>query len=70
MDGQNYVIVSIDKNKNGCLVTRSKFLHNTKVSASKFNEDVARQKERDSGHPRGRNYVLEPIGGRRPKSKM
>ena len=36
------------------MVSRSTFLHNTKVSSSKANEDKARSEERDKDHPNGR----------------
>eukprot|EP00957_Ditylum_brightwellii_P002847 218909-Ditylum_brightwellii.AAC.1 len=53
IDEQNYVIVSADNKGNDNLITRSTFLHNTKVSLSKYHENEAMKKERDSGHPRG-----------------
>ena len=53
IDEQNYVIVSTNKDS-GNLVSRSTFLHNTKVSSSKANEDKARSEERDKDHPNGR----------------
>eukprot|EP00957_Ditylum_brightwellii_P079961 6081110-Ditylum_brightwellii.AAC.1 len=53
IDEQNYVIVGIDNKGSGNLRTRSTFLHNTKVSMSKYHEDEVQKKERDSNHPRG-----------------
>eukprot|EP00957_Ditylum_brightwellii_P044965 3410609-Ditylum_brightwellii.AAC.1 len=43
----------MDNKERGRLITRSTFLHNTKVTTSTFHEDQAREKQRDSGHPRG-----------------
>ena len=39
IDNQNYVIVYSDGNTNGKLITKAQFLNNTKLSASKYNED-------------------------------
>ena len=38
IDAQNYVVVYTDSHKNGKLVTKGTFLHNTKLSSSKQNE--------------------------------
>ena len=38
IDEQNYVIVHTDSHKNGQLMTKSTFLHNTKLSSLKYNE--------------------------------
>ena len=49
IDDQNYVIVYTDTHTNGILVTKRTFLHNTKVSTSKYNEmkmhDAKRERE-------------------------
>ena len=45
MDKQNYVIVEIDGE--GQLVTKSFFLHNTKIISSKIGEDKDREKHRN-----------------------
>ena len=39
MDEQNYVVASTSGNKNGSLITRSTFLHYTKITSSKLNEE-------------------------------
>ena len=40
--------------KNGTLVTHETFLHNTKITTSKLNEDKALAMKRDSKPARGR----------------
>ena len=54
IDEQNYVIVKANPKDNGNLITQSNFLHNTKVSGSKINEDAARERSRDNNKPCGR----------------
>ena len=54
IDEQNYVIVNSDGHKNGKFITNGTFLHNTKLTASKFNEDKLRQKKRGNSHAYGR----------------
>ena len=39
IDDQNYIIVSMNDAKNGSLVTKSYYLHNTKIASSKIGED-------------------------------
>ena len=39
IDEQNYVIVHTDSHKNDQLMTKSTFVHNTKLSSSKCNEE-------------------------------
>ena len=43
MDEQNYVTVHTDSHKNGQLMAKSTFLHNTKLS-SKYNEEKLQEK--------------------------
>ena len=38
-DEQSFVVISIDAHKNGSLVIKGTFLHNTKVTTSKINEN-------------------------------
>ena len=52
IDEQNYVVIFVDGK--GQLVSKGQFLHNTKISTSKKNEDDARAKERFISHPQGR----------------
>ena len=52
IDEQNYIVVYFD-NKCGSLVTKATFLHNTKVSSSKINEEKEKKKH-DKGYPQGR----------------
>ena len=54
IDEQNSVVVFSDGHKNGVLITKTSFLHNTKLSASKSNEDKQMKSKRESFHPRGR----------------
>ena len=53
IDQQNYSVVSMS-GRDGKLVTKSNFLHNTKVSSSKIREDTDREARRDKKHPQGR----------------
>jgi hypothetical protein len=46
IDAQNYVIVYTNGQKNGQLVTKGTFLHNTKLSSSKKNEEQALEKKK------------------------
>lgn len=52
VDEQNYTVVKV--NNAGQLVTRTEFLANTKVSSSKYNEDLAMKKRKDDNRIRGR----------------
>ena len=45
IDEQNFVIVYTDTHTNGVLVTKKTFLHNTKITTSKINEDKDRIKK-------------------------
>jgi len=58
IDEQNYVVVCTYEDKNGKLITKSQFLHNTKVAGSKHNEDKAREGSRESSRPQGRMISL------------
>jgi hypothetical protein len=58
IDEQNFVIVNVDGQRNGALVTKSQFLHNTKVVSSKINEDKAKENMRGNDHPQGRAISL------------
>ena len=53
IDEQNYVVVNV--NGEGQFVTKSKFLHNTKVASSKIAEDKKRQS--DNGKNQGRILI-------------
>ena len=62
IDETNYIIVGANGSKHGSLVTHGTFLHNTKISSSKINEDKALQKKRDKDHARGRGIgVMEML---------
>ena len=52
IDEQNYVVIYVDGK--GQLVTKGQFLHNTKITTSKKNEDDFREKDRFRNHPQGR----------------
>ena len=54
IDEQNYVVVKANPKDSGQLITQSNFLHNTKVTGSKLNEDLARQRSKDKDKPVGR----------------
>ena len=54
IDEQNSVVVYADSHKNGVLVSKASFLHNTKLSASKINEKKLINSKRESFHGRGR----------------
>ena len=54
IDEQNYVIVSTDSQQSGKLVSRAYFLHNTKVTTTKINEDKLKEKNRMKFHVQGR----------------
>ena len=58
IDEQNFVIVYADGNKNGVLITKKSFLHNTKLSASKHNEDKARKSQKERGTPNGKALAI------------
>ena len=45
-DEHNYVIVHTDTHKNGKLMTKSAFLHNSKPLTLKFNENKSREKNK------------------------
>ena len=55
LDEQNYIVVMVNPETNGQLVTVARFLHNTKVQTTKVNEDKSRQKrDRKGRYPEGR----------------
>ena len=55
LDEQNYIVVMVDPETNGQLVTVARFLHNTKVQTTKVNEEKSRQKrDRKGRYPEGR----------------
>jgi predicted GIY-YIG superfamily endonuclease len=54
LDEQNYVVMKTDSYKNGCLIKKSVFLHNTKVSTTKINEESERNASKDAKLPQGR----------------
>ena len=54
IDEQNYVIISTDVHKNGVLKTREEFIHNSKISSSKYFEDAMKEHRKDKNRPRGR----------------
>jgi predicted GIY-YIG superfamily endonuclease len=54
IDDQNYVIVYVDIQTGKSLMTKAAFLHNTKVTSSKINEDKERGKKKENGYPQGR----------------
>ena len=54
IDEQNCVIIYTDAHKNGILMSKAQFLHNTKLSASKMNEEKLLNMKRESSHQRGR----------------
>ena len=58
LDQTNYVVVRTHPNDKGMLLTKSQFLHNTKISSSAFNENKARENSRDSKHNNGRAIML------------
>ena len=53
IDQQNYSIVSMN-GRDGKFITRSNFLHNTKVSSSKIQEYLKREARREHKYPQGR----------------
>ena len=46
-DDQNYVVVSMNGDKKGSLVTKYHFLYNTKIASSKMAEDEIKKSKRD-----------------------
>ena len=58
IDEQNYVVVSVHQNANGKLVTKSSFLHNTKISRSAHNENELCKVSREYSRPQGRAISL------------
>ena len=58
IDEQNRVIIGCDAHRNGVLTSQSTFLHNTKVTTSKINEEKALSQQRNKNHPKGRAISL------------
>ena len=58
LDQQNHVIVKSHPNDIGTLMSRSRFLHNTKISTSAYNEKKIMDKDRYKNHPSGRKISL------------
>ena len=54
IDEQNYVIICTDSQQNGKLVSKAYFLHNTKVSTTKINEDKVKEQNKKNFHVQGR----------------
>ena len=54
----NYVVVSVHQNTNGKLVTKSSFLHNTKISRSAHNENELHKLSHEYSRPQGRAISL------------
>ena len=61
LDLQNYVVVKSHQHDQGHLISRSQFLHNTKIGSSYFNENEKLKKSRDFKLPRGRAISLFQI---------
>jgi len=58
LDQANYVVVRAHPNDKGVLLTKSQFLHNTKIASSAFNENKARENSRYNKHNNGRSIML------------
>lgn len=58
IDEQNRILISSHPYKQNCLVNKSSFLHNTKITSSAINENKYFSKQRDKKHPRGRAITL------------
>ena len=54
LDEQNYVVIKTDNFKNGCLVKKAVFLHNTKVTTTKIHENSEKEVSRDAKLRQGR----------------
>ena len=54
LDEQNYIVVLVDPKTNGTLVTITTFLHNTKVSSTKINEEKEKANKGVNSYPQGR----------------
>lgn len=52
IDEQNYVVIYVDEK--GQLFSKGQFIHKTKISTSKKNEEDSRVKDRFNNHPQGR----------------
>lgn len=58
IDENNYVIVFSNPHYKNSVRVKSTFMHNTKISSSKINEEKALKKKRYSWHPRGQIISL------------
>ncbi|MGB0404839.1 MAG: hypothetical protein ACPGDB_01450, partial [Fusobacterium sp.] len=58
LDEQNQIIVNSHPYDNGKLISNYTFLHNTKITSSKLNEEKVLKKRRDKYHPKGRAISL------------
>ena len=54
IDDHNYIVVSMNGDKEEILVTKSTFLHNTKIASSKIAENEIKNAKRDKKQPHGR----------------
>jgi hypothetical protein len=61
LDQQNYVVVKSHPYDQGSLISRTQFLHNTKIGSSAFHENEKLKHSRDNNHPRGRAVSLMQI---------
>ena len=58
IDKQNYVVISMNKEKKGTIQTSSTYLHNTKISSSEAQQQKEKKERRDNQHPEGRIISL------------
>ena len=52
LDENNCIVVSTNAHKNGELITKSTFLHNTKIATSAFNEKATLEKSKKKSSKR------------------
>eukprot|EP00957_Ditylum_brightwellii_P072326 5497292-Ditylum_brightwellii.AAC.1 len=58
MDQQNFVVINVNGQESGALVTKDQFLHYTKITGSKTNEEKKRKSKHGYDHPQGRASSL------------
>ena len=58
IDEQNFIKISMNKEKKGSIATYSTYLHNTKVSSSGIQQQEEKEAKKDSKHPEGRCIAL------------
>jgi predicted GIY-YIG superfamily endonuclease len=58
VDKQNYVTISMNKDKKGSLETNSTYLHNTKIASSDLQQEKEKDEKRGVKHPEGRCVAL------------